>query len=119
VYVHHRVAKILPDRAISHGKDEQDWVLIDDGFAFCFSLYPNDLMRISRKGKEDIVGYYASTDRAAETIGVWTHDRNQQIGKDGLIRGIGVKTAISVEKFHVDVLGHIFPAKPETRRGLA
>jgi CRISPR-associated endonuclease Csn1 len=36
-----------------------------------------------------------------------------------MIEGIGVKTAIAIEKFHVDVLGHIYPAPPEKRLGLA
>ncbi len=35
------------------------------------------------------------------------------------MEGIGVKTAIALEKFHVDVLGNIYPAPPEQRRGLA
>jgi CRISPR-associated endonuclease Csn1 len=35
------------------------------------------------------------------------------------MRGIGVKTAVSIEKFHVDTLGNIYPAPPEKRRGLA
>jgi CRISPR-associated endonuclease Csn1 len=41
------------------------------------------------------------------------------VGNDGLIRKIGVKTALSVEKFNVDVLGNIYPAPKEVRRGLA
>jgi CRISPR-associated endonuclease Csn1 len=50
---------------------------------------------------------------------LWAHDRNQQIGKDGMIEGIGVKTALSLNKFNVDVLGNLYPAPPETRRDLA
>jgi len=64
-------------------------------------------------------GYYAGCDRSTAAIHLWAHDRNQQVGKDGLIRSIGVKTAMSVEKFNVDVLGTIYPAPPETRRDLA
>lgn len=48
-----------------------------------------------------------------------TRPQSSRRCKDGLIRGIGVKTALKVEKFHVDVLGRIYPAKPESRRGLA
>jgi CRISPR-associated endonuclease Csn1 len=36
-----------------------------------------------------------------------------------MIESIGVKTALEVEKLHVDVLGAIYPAPPEPRRGLA
>jgi len=117
VYVHHRV-KELPNQAIVAAKDENEWTLIDDSFRFCFSLYPNDLTRVTLK-KDSFVGYYAGCDRSTGAINLWAHDRNQSIGKDGLIRGIGVKTAIAVEKFHVNVLGNIYPAPLETRRGLA
>ncbi len=119
VYVHHRVAKELPDRAIVAFKDEEEWTLIDDSFEFRFSLYPNDFVSVQLKGKAAIAGYYAGCDRATGAIHVWVHDRDAQIGKEGLIRGIGVKTALSVEKFNVNVLGRIYPAKPEPRRGLA
>lgn len=118
VYVHHKVAKELPNRAIVAYKDESEWTLLDDSFTFCFSLYPNDLIRVKLK-KESPLGYYAGCDRSTGAIHLWTHDRNRQVGKDGLIRGIGAKTALSIEKFHVDVLGHVYPAPAEKRRGLA
>jgi CRISPR-associated endonuclease Csn1 len=118
IYVHHTVAKELPNRAIVQSKGEEGWTLIDDNFDFCFSLHPNDLMRITLKNEHHL-GYYAGCDRSTGTVSLWAHDRNQRVGKDGLIRGIGVKTAVAVEKFHVDVLGNIYPAPPEQRRGLA
>ncbi|MEW6563632.1 MAG: type II CRISPR RNA-guided endonuclease Cas9 [Pseudomonadota bacterium] len=118
VYVHHRVTG-LPNRAIVQAKDEVDWTVINESFTFQFSLYPNDLLRISQKGKEQIIGYYSGCDRATGNLAVWSHDRNQQVGKDGLIRGIGVKTALNIEKFNVDALGNLYPAPPETRRELA
>jgi CRISPR-associated endonuclease Csn1 len=119
VYVHHRVAKVLPDRAIVQGKDEEDWTQIDESYAFLFSVYPNDLVAVQIKGKALATGYYAGCDRSTAAITLWAHDRNLAVGKEGLIRGIGIKTALSVEKFHVDVLGRVYPAKPEVRRGLA
>jgi CRISPR-associated endonuclease Csn1 len=57
-------------------------------------------------------------DRATGAVSLWAHDRNQAVGKDGLIRGIGIKTALSVEKFHVDMLGRLYPVKQETRQPL-
>lgn len=116
VYVHHRV-KGLPNRAIVAFKDEGDWTEVDDR-EFLFSLYPRDLTRITLK-KEVHLGYYAGCDRSTGALSIWTHDRSNSIGKDGLIRGIGVKTAVKVEKLHVDTLGRIYPAHPETRLGLA
>ncbi|WP_090456184.1 type II CRISPR RNA-guided endonuclease Cas9 [Nitrosospira sp. Nsp1] len=118
VYVHHTVAKVLPNRVIVAHKDEDEWPLLDDSFSFCFSIYPNDLIRVAQKQCQ-FVGYYAGCDRGSGNVNLWTHDRNQQVGKDGLIRGIGVKTALNVEKFNVDVLGNIYPAPPEKRRDLA
>lgn len=118
LYVQHRVTE-LPNRAIVAAKEESEWTLIDETFEFCFSLYPNDLVRIELKGKPIIEGYYAGCDRATGGINLWVQDRNQALGKDGLIRGIGVKLAVKVERFNVDVLGNIYPAKFEARRGLA
>lgn len=118
VYVHHSVAKVLPNSAIVAHKDEDEWPLLDDSFSFCFSMYPNDLIRVTQK-QGQFVGYYAGCDRGSGNVNLWAHDRNQQVGKDGLIRGIGVKTALNVEKFNVDVLGNRYPAPPERRRDLA
>jgi len=118
VYVHHSVAKVLPNQAVVAFKDEDEWTQIDDSFPFCFSLYPNDFVRVTLKNESQL-GYYSGCDRSTGAINLWVHDRNQQVGKDGLIRGIGVKTALNVEKFNVDVLGNIYPAPPESRRDLA
>lgn len=118
VYVHHRVAG-LPNRAVVAFKDEADWTLIDDSFTFCFSLHANDLVQISQKGKIPIRGYYSSCHRGTGNINLWVHDRSASVGKDGMVEGIGVKTALSIEKFDVDVLGNSYPAKPEIRHGLA
>jgi len=118
IYVHHTVAKELPNQAVVAFKDEKDWTLIDDDFDFCYSLHPNDLVRITLK-KETHLGYYASCNRSTGAINLWAHDRNRRVGKEGFIEGIGVKTAVAVEKYHVDTLGNIYPAPPEKRGGLA
>ncbi len=118
VYVHHAVsANGLPNRAVVAFKDEAEWTLIDESFGWCFSLYPNDLVRVALKSELHI-GYFSSCDRSTGNISIWVHDRNAAVGKDGQIR-TGVKTAQSLEKLNVDVLGNIYPAPPEQRRGLA
>jgi CRISPR-associated endonuclease Csn1 len=116
VYVHHRVMG-LPSRAIVAAKDEVEWTEVQEE-DFIFSIHPNDLLRVTLK-KETFLGYYAGCDRSTAAISLWAHDRNQAVGKDGLIRGIGVKTAASLEKLHVDTLGNAYPAKTEKRSGLA
>ncbi|QKJ67318.1 type II CRISPR RNA-guided endonuclease Cas9 [Deefgea piscis] len=122
IYVQHRIiknVKDLPNRAIVAAKEESDWTQIDDTFSFCFSLHPNDLVRIQLKGKPAIEGYYSGCDRATGGVNLWVHDRNQAIGKDGLIRGVGVKVALSVDKFNVNVLGQVYLNQAGSRRGLA
>lgn len=116
VYVHHRV-KGLPNRAVVAFKDEEEWTVMDDGHKFLYSLYPNDFVKITLK-KEPQLGYFAGCDRATGAIALWAHDRNASIGKDGLMR-VGIKTALNVDKFNVDVLGNLYPAPLETRRDLA
>ena len=118
VYVHHKVTG-LPNRAVVAFKDEAEWTLIDENFAFCFTLHPNDFVQVSQKNKPPILGYYSSCHRGTGNLNLWAHDRNITVGKDGMFEGIGVKTALSFEKFDVDVLGNIYPAKPEQRHGLA
>ncbi|MDX8400722.1 MAG: hypothetical protein R8K20_10825, partial [Gallionellaceae bacterium] len=118
VYVHHTVTG-LPNRAIVAFKDEDEWTEMDEKVDFCFSLHSNDLIRVSQKKKVPIFGYYSSCHRGTGNINIWTHDRNKAVGKAGMIGGIGVKTALNVEKFNVDVLGNIYPAPPEKRRDLA
>jgi CRISPR-associated endonuclease Csn1 len=137
VYVHHQV-KGLPNRAIVAFKDEDEWTLIDDTFQFYFSLYPNDLVKVTQKSNEVILGYYRGCHSGTGAINIALHDRqalgektaslalyrkdkNKPLPNDklGLIEAIGVKLAASIEKFDVDILGNIYPARRETRRELA
>jgi CRISPR-associated endonuclease Csn1 len=117
VYVHHSVAKVLPNRAVVAFKDEAEWTLIDDSFDFCFSMYPNDLIHTKLKS-ESYWGYFSGCDRTTGAIGLWAQDRNKLVGKDGLNR-VGIKMALSIKKFNVDILGNRYPAPPEKRRDLA
>jgi CRISPR-associated endonuclease Csn1 len=118
VYVHHQVTG-LPNRAIVAFKDEDEWTAIDDSFEFLFSLYPNDLVTITQKGKAPVRGYYASCHRGTGAFSLWAHDRATSVGKGGQIEGIGIKTALAVQKYNVDVLGTTYAAPLEKRRGLA
>ena len=122
VYVHHALAKKvedLPNRAVVAFKDEADWTLIDNTFSFCFSLYPNDYVKVTQKGKPSITGYYSSCHRGTGSLNIWSHDRNKSVGKNGIVEGVGVKTALLLEKFNVDVLGSLYSCAKEDRRGLA
>ena len=123
VYVHHRV-KSLPDKAIVGGKKEEAWTQIDRSYDFLFSLHPNDFVEVEDKDKGNNrlrAGYYAGCDRSTGAIHLLRHDRGACTGganAKGIIRSIGVKTALSLRKFHVDVLGHRYPAPKENRKPL-
>ena len=100
-----QVAKgILPDRAVVQGKDEEDWQLIDDSFNFKFPLHPNDLVEVITK-KARIFGYFASCHRGTGNINIRIHDLDNKVGKNGILEGIGVKTALSFQKYQIDELG--------------
>lgn len=127
VYMNHRGRKKntggnpLPDRAIVAHKDESDWTLIshdDRSFRFLFSVYPNDYLRITLKDRTH-EGYFAKCNRSTGAIDLWVHDREKTNTSDGKVCSIGVKTALSVTKHHVDVLGNIYAASTEVRRELA
>lgn len=114
-----QVAKgILPVRAVVGGKDEKEWEIMDETYQFLFTMYPNDLIKLTvRKGV--IFGYYAGLDRSTASISIKEHDNNATKGKNGLHRGLGVKTALSLEKYQVDELGkNIRPCRPTKRQGV-
>lgn len=118
IYVSHAVNLRLPNRAVVSSRNEDDWTIMDDTFIFRFSLYPNDWVRVTLNNNLVREGYFSGFDRSTGAIHLWTHDRNRSIGKDGLIRGIGIKTAQSVEKFHVDLLGRLHRVRNETRKSV-
>jgi CRISPR-associated endonuclease Csn1 len=117
IYVHHFAGKKLPNRAIVAFKDEEEWTEMDDK-DFLFSLHKNEFVEITLK-KETIAGYYAGTHRGTGAVSIRTHDRDPSFGKDGLKEGIGVKTALSLEKYAVDYFGNLTRIEKEVRRGMA
>lgn len=99
-----QVAKgILPDRAVVAFKDEEDWTVMDESFEFKFVLYANDLIKVQLK-KDSFFGYFIGLDRATGQISLRHHDLDKSKGKDGIYR-IGVKTALSFQKYQIDELG--------------
>lgn len=95
---------ILPNKAIIAHKSESEWEEMDQNAEFQFSLYPNDLVKLATK-KEQFFGYYVSVSRSTASITIREHDNEQQKGKKGLHESLGVKTALSLEKYQVDELG--------------
>jgi len=123
VYVYHLAKKALPDRAAKANTPREEWTLIDDSYAFCFSLYPNDLIRLKNK-KEDYFGYFVGMGITTASLSIKSHDNNQAVATGKAWQGtwvnLGVKTGIECfQKFNVDALGNAYPALPEVRRELA
>lgn len=123
IYVHHAVAKALPNRASTANTPRDEWTLIDETYDFSFTLYPNDLIRLKNRDSE-FFGYFVGVGVATASLSIKSHDNNSAIASGKSWQGqwvnLGVKTGIEkFEKFNVDVLGSIYPAPKEERRGLA
>jgi CRISPR-associated endonuclease Csn1 len=109
LYVADAVKKELSDRAVSPKKPENQWPVMDKSYQFLFSLYRNDwvVIRLKNEVRE---GYYAGLNRSNNSIDLWSHDHKT------MLEGNGIRTALGLEKFHVDILGNLYRAKPETRK---
>ncbi|MCK6500734.1 MAG: hypothetical protein L6Q38_14755, partial [Nitrospira sp.] len=100
------------------GKPEEEWTVMDESHRFLFSLYPNDWVCIRYKNAPSREGYYAGLNRSTGAIDLWVHDRNQAQGKKGLLEGNGIKIALSVEKYNVDLLGGLHRVRHEERQAI-
>lgn len=101
VYAHHIAKKVTPNAMITNGKTEDEWDKLDDTYQFKFSLFPNDLIKISNK-KERFIGYYKGADRSNGGLTLLSHDCVDA----NKIKRFGPKTA-TIEKLEVDVLGNV------------
>ena len=100
-----QVAKgILPDRAVVAYAEEENWTVMDESFKFKFVLYANDLIKLTAK-KNEFLGYFVSLNRATGAIDIRTHDTDSTKGKNGIFQSVGVKTALSFQKYQIDELG--------------
>lgn len=118
LYVADAIKKNHSNRAVIANKPESEWPTMDDSYAFLFSLHPNDWIKVTLKDQSLKEGYFSGLDRSTGAVSIWAHDRNSSVGKDGLMRGIGIKTALSLEKCHVDILGRLHRVHQETRQPL-
>ncbi|KAE9540606.1 type II CRISPR RNA-guided endonuclease Cas9 [Ursidibacter maritimus] len=114
-----QVAKgILPDRAVVANTPEDEWELMDESSQFLFSMYSNDLIKLKTK-KTEILGYFNGLNRATAAIDIKEHDLEKSKGKNGIHQSVGVKLALSLEKYQVDELGkNIRPCRPTKRQNV-
>lgn len=108
----------LPRHAAIQGKSRAEWPIIDDSYNFRFSLFLNDPVELVTKDSR-YFGYFAGLNVNTASISIASHDRNVHAGRDGTYTSLGVRTSLDFKKYHVDVLGRLYPARTETRRGLA
>ncbi len=103
------MGKELPNKAIVVHKPESEWIAIDDTFKFKFSLYMDDLVKVT-KGKKTILGYFKGTHRVNASITLKAHDESFEVS------GIGVKQLDNIQKYMVDPLGVTIEVKQERRQ---
>lgn len=127
IYVADTLKAELPNRAVVQGKAYTDWKVMSDE-NFVFSLYPNDLVMITRKRGIKLTKtfdnatlpdtvtttvallYYSGADISTGAISCVFNDNSYKI------RGLGIKTLDSIEKYTVDVLGEYHPVRKEERQ---
>lgn len=103
---------ILPQKSITANTKECDWEEIGSEHIFKYVLQYNDLIEFEIKGKY-YVGYYLGCDRATGAISIYS-----PYIKESKPQRIGLKTAKKLQKYHVTILGEIYPIKREKRREL-
>lgn len=126
VYIADTLKNELPGKACVAFKPYEDWKAMSDE-NFIFSLYPNDLMRVTHKNKLKLTKaqkestlpdtyetkqellYYIGADISTASVAGRTHDNSY------MTRGVGIKTLEKLEKFTVDVLGEYHKVEREPR----
>lgn len=126
IYIADTLKKELPSKACVAFKPYDDWKAMSDE-NFIFSLYPNDLMRVTHKNKLKLTKaqkestlpdtyetkqellYYIGADISTASVAGRTHDNSY------MTRGVGIKTLEKLEKFTVDVLGEYHKVEREPR----
>lgn len=113
VYLHDGRFLIEPAYAARHDKRLKSGNLPENA-EFLFSLGKNDYVKITL-GNTSSEGYFVMY----ESDGRLTLRAHDQPKPDKTYFRKSVASATSIEKFHIDVLGNIYPAPPEQRRDLA
>lgn len=128
IYLADTIKEKLPNKACIQGKSYEEWKEMNDK-DFIFSLYPNDLIKVTHKNeikmslvnkdsslpKEKTVTehmfYYVKAGIAVALITVINHDKTYKVDN------LGIKTLKLLEKYQIDVLGQYHKVDRETRLG--
>ncbi len=126
IYVVDTLKAALPDNACVSGKPYSEWKQMKPE-DFLFSLYPNDLIKVThkkgltlslvnkesrlsavRETREELL-YFIKAGIGNATISCRNHDNSYEI------RSLGIKTLEKLEKYTVDVLGEVHRVEKEPR----
>ena len=130
IYVADTLKPELPNRAVAVQKPYSEWREMKEE-DFLFSLYPNDLVRVSRKKPfelkvsqpgSDLPETVQSTSELLYYIGVNINDASASLRSHDnsySLPKLGLKTLDSIEKYTVDILGNYHPVKREKRLGFS
>ena len=126
IYVADTVKPDLPNKACIAFKTYEEWKEMKDE-DFVFSLYPNDLMKVTAKKDismtvnqkdsslpakrttNDDFFYFIKAGISTATITVENHDGAYSVSS------LGIKTLLKIEKYTVDPLGNLSKVKKEKR----
>lgn len=109
IYLADGIKSELPNKAITAHKPESEWIVMDETYAFKFSLYKDDLVKATAKGKETCFGYFDGCDRASGNLNIEAPDSSQYW------KGVGARNLEYIKKYQVDPLGRYVEVKSETR----
>ena len=130
IYVADTLKPELPNRACVARKKAHEWKEMDEK-DFIFSLYPNDLIKVTHKRtitltkaqKESTLPdsmevksslmYFVSAKISDASVSCRTHDNSYQI------ESLGIKTLENLEKYTVDVLGVYHAVGKEKRQAFS
>ena len=98
----------------AHASDRLSYKPPPEDAEYCFLLTKNDYVQVVI-GSETYFGYFVMY----ESDGRMTLRAHDQPQPDKKYFRRSVSAARLIQKFHVDILGNIYPAPPEVRHGLA
>ncbi|EAI2734119.1 type II CRISPR RNA-guided endonuclease Cas9 [Campylobacter jejuni] len=127
IYTMDFALKVLPNKAVARSKkgEIKDWILMDENYEFCFSLYKDSLILIQTKDMQEpeLVYFNAFTSSTVSLI-VSKHDnkfetlsKNQKIlfknanEKEVIAKSIGIQNLKVFEKYIVSALGEVTKAE--------
>lgn len=126
IYTADTVKKELPNLACVAFKSYDEWKEMDDK-DFCFSLYQNDLIRVTAKKdmKLSLVNKNSTLPKEIYGNGMFLYYNAANISKGSItvfnsdgthkIESLGIKTLLNIEKFTVDPIGNVTKVNSEKR----